>query len=176
MTVIACVCPPKPDGSPRHEHDTIKLRPKLDFRSALWCRNTIVVVRTQDPDAGEAEMMAAMAEAFLMVGIESWSLVDAKGKLVPVSRRAVRQFMDDNVTEAMKVSDDAVETYYAAVIDPLVKAASTSSPRTPTTDLTSRTSGSSRARRKPSKPSLITTSRTDVIEPISASHGGGYSS
>jgi len=177
MAVIECVCPARPDGQTRHpDGDTVRLRDRLGFRDALSTRNSIVASQQEDARVAGFDLMATMTEAFLLVGIESWTLVDAKGKPVPVSRDAVRAFLDDHIEEAMIVGDEAITGYYDRYIAPLVDRASKSSPPTPTEDSTSPKNGSSPRPRKRSRPSSITTSQTDVTETMAASHGGGYSS
>ncbi len=174
MAVIDCVCPSRPDGSARHpDGDTVTLRPKLDFRSALHARNTVILLR-QEGVEDVAEILASLTEVYLRVGIESWTLVDAKGKAVPVSRDAVRDLMTDHPEAAMTIGDEADELYSEAVISPLVARASTSSPPTPTKDSTSVTNGSSPTPRKRSKPSSTITTRTDGTGTTSPLHAGGY--
>ena len=175
MATIECVCPPKA-GETRHpQGDTVTLRAKLDFRSALTARNTVVVLKAEDPDASTADILAALTEVYLLVGIESWSLSDERGKAVPVSRVAIRALMDDHPEAAMTIGDEADEMYSEAVIAPLVARAQTSSPLTPMAASTSATNGSSPKRPKRSRPSSISTTPTDGIERMSASPAGGSS-
>ncbi len=177
MAVIPCVCPPKADGEPRHPNgDTVKLRPKLDFRSALAARNVIILAKQEDENIGAGELLAMLTETYLLLGVESWTLTDGKGKAVPVSRSAIRDLMAEHSDAAMTVGDEADGLYSEAVITPLVARASTYSPPTPINGSTSAMSGRSPVPRKPSKRSLTTTTPTDVIETMSASPGGGYSS
>jgi hypothetical protein len=177
MVTIECICPPKADGSPRHPAgDTVTLRERLDFRAALTARNTMVLVKTEDPDAGAAEILAALTETYLLVGVESWSLVDAKGKPVSVSRAAIREWLLSHPDIAMTVGNVADELYSAAVLLPLVALASTSSPPTPTNGSTSPPKQSSEKRPKPSKPSSITPFPTDATVTTSSSPDGVSSS
>ena len=176
MAVIPCVCPPKPDGAPRHANgDTVNLRPKLDFRSALSARNTVILIKQEDPDASAADILASLTEVYLLLGIESWTLTDGKGKAVPVSRQAVRDLMAEHSEEAMTIGDEADGLYSEAVITPLVVRASSYSPPTPISGSTSVTNGSSSVPRKRSKRYSTTTTPTDVIETMSASPVGDYS-
>jgi len=176
MVTIECVCPPKA-GETRHpDGDTVTLRPKLDFRSALTARNTIVVLKSEDPDATTADILAALTETYLIVGIESWSLTDERGKALPVSRVAIRDLMDRHPEAAMIIGDEADELYSEAVIAPLVARAQNSSPPTPINASTSATNGSSPKPRKPSRPSSTFTTPTAGTERMSASPAGGSSS
>ncbi len=176
MAHIECVCPVRPDGAIRHPGgDTVTLREKLDFRSALTARNTVILIKQEDDQADAATILAALTEVYLLVGITSWTLVDAKAKPVAVSRDAVRALMDEHPDAAMTIGDEADALYSEAVITPLVNRASSYSPTTPTVVSTSVTNGASPVRRKRPKPSSTTTSRTDVIETMSASPAGDYS-
>ena len=169
MAHIDCVCPPKTDGTPRHLNgDTVTLRAKLDFRAAVQARNVIVVLKQDDPDADVADILAALTEVYLLVGIESWTFQDARNKPVEVTRTAVREFMADHPLEAMDVGNEADSLYSEAVIAPLVAQASKSSQPTRTDDSTSVKTSSSSTPLKRSKPSLTTSSRTDATETMSA--------
>lgn len=173
MATIECVCPTA--GDVRHpDGDVVTLRERLDFRSALTARNAIVVLKTEDPDAPAGEVLAALTETYLLVGIESWTFVDARGKPVPVSRAAVRAFMDEHQEAAMSLGDEADGLYNEAVVGPLVRKASNSSPPTPIGASTSAKGGGS-PRKRP-KPSSTSTSPTDVTERMSASPAGGSNS
>ena len=177
MAVILCVCPDKADGSTRHpDGDTVTLREKLDFRSALTARNTVILIKQDDDQASVADILAALTEVYLLVGIKSWTLVDAKGKAIEPNRNTIRAFMDDFPDEAMQVGDEADALYSEAVITPLVARASTFSPPTPITGSTSATNGASPVPRKPRKPSSITTTPMGGTEKMSASPGGGFNS
>lgn len=177
MTVeITCVCPPTQEGKPRHLADRVELREKLDFRSALTARNAIALAKEEDDDISSAEILAVLTEHYLVLGISSWSLVDAKGKKVEPSRAAIRQFIAEHPDEAMEIGDAADALYSAAVILPLVARAQRSSQPTPTTGSTSATTDSSPRPRKPSKPSSTTTTRMDATGTTSPLHAGGFSS
>ncbi len=116
--------------------------------------------------------MAALTEAFMLEGIESWTLVDAKGKPVEVTKTAIRDFMAEHQDAAMEVGDDAFAKYQEAVVAPLVARASNSSTISPPDASTSRTTGSGPKPLKQSKPSSTTTSRTDAIAETSLSPVG----
>lgn len=177
MVVIECICPPKADGSPRHPAgDSVTLRERLDFRAALTARNTMVLVKTEDPDAGTAEILAALTETYLLVGIEAWTIVDAKGKPVEVTKAAIRERLLSHPDIAMVVGNAADELYSASVILPLVALAQTSSPPTPTDGSTSVPRPSSARRPRPSKPSSITPFPMDATATTSPLPAGASSS
>lgn len=173
MVRIDCICPLRAGGEVRHpDGDTVTLRERLDFRAALTARNTITWLKNEDPDAGVAEILAALTETYLLVGIESWSLVDAKGKPVEVSKAAIRDLLANHPDGAMQVGDAADALYTEAVLLPLLARAATSSPPTPTGASTSASPPSSTKPPKPSRPSSITTTPTDATETTSPSPGG----
>jgi hypothetical protein len=162
---IRCVCPPKADGSPRHEGDTVTLRDTLGFVATQTARNAVELAKGEARAAGEdhvdaALTLALLTEQYLLLGIESWTLVDAKGKPLPVHRTTIRELIegDDNDDVASLISDEADGLYSKKVMLPLLAKASTSSPPTPT-DSTSPTRGSgpAKASARRSKPSSIST-------------------
>jgi hypothetical protein len=177
MVTIECICPPRADGSPRHPAgDTVTLRERLDFRAALTARNTMVLLKTEDPDASTAEILAALTETYLLVGIEAWSVTDAKGKPVEPTKAAIREMLLSRPDTAMTVGNAADELYSAAVILPLVALAQNSSPPTPTNGSTSAPKPSSAKRPRPSKQSSITPFPTAATATTSASPDGDSNS
>ena len=175
MIEIECICPLTSTGKPRHEYDKIELKPVLDFRSALTVRNAIGLLYQDDPEATAAEVLAAMSETYILVGIKSWTLVDDKNKPVPVSHLAIRERLLPNWDAASAVAEQADDLYSDKVILPLLNRGSTSSPPTPIAASTSAVTGSASMPRKRSKQSSISTIRTEGIERMSASPGGDYS-
>lgn len=174
MVKVECLCPPKPDGSVRHpDGDTIELHERMDFRSVLAARNAMGLVYDDDPDASVAEVLAALTETYILLGVRSWTLVDAKNKPIPVTKPAIREYLLVNDEAAIAVSDEADELYRDRIIAPLVVAAQKSSPPSPTERSTSATKASSPKPRKPSRPSSTSTTRTDGIEMTSPLLAGG---
>jgi hypothetical protein len=177
MVKIECICPPRADGTERHpDGDTVTLRERLDFRAALAARNSIVMLKNEDPDATSGDILATLTETYLLGGVESWSLVDERGKPVEVSRTAIRERLLSHVDAAMIVGDAADELYAASVILPLLKRAQDSSPPTPTSASTSATMAPSPKRPKPSKRSSITTIPTAATATTSPSPDGDSNS
>lgn len=176
-TTIPCVCPPRADGAVRHpDGDTVTLRERLDFRAALTARNTMVLLKTEDPDASAAEVLAVLTETYLLLGITGWSLVDAKNKPVEVSRAAIRDLLAEHPDEAMTLGDAADGLYSEAVILPLLARAQNSSPPMPIAGSTSAPKRSTPRSRKPSSPSSITTIPTDATATTSSPPAGVSSS
>lgn len=176
MAHIECICPPKADGETRHpDGDTIELRERLGLREALTARNVFLVLRSEDPDAGTAEILAALSESYLLLGIRDWTVVDAKGKRVEPTKAAIREYLFPHVEAAMVVADEADELYSESVVAPLVNRASNSSPPTPISDSTSPTSGPSSPPRTRRKPSSTTHSQTGGTVTTLRRHDGDSS-
>lgn len=173
---VDCICPPLAGGGIRHPGgDTVTLRERLGFRAAVTARNTMLLAKSENPDAGAADILALLTETYLLVGIEGWTLVNGRNDPLEVSRAAIRAFMDANPDTAMTIGDAADELYGPAVILPLLARAQTSSPPTPIDGSTSAPTAGSPRPRRPSKRSSISTIPTDVTATTSASPAGASS-
>jgi hypothetical protein len=164
--LIPCICPALPDGTKRHASDTVDLRPRLGFRDVDTIKQSLAVMYLSDPDAGFADIFAAIREGYILLGIESWSLMtwtEADGDVpLPVTKPNIRRYVLEDHEAAGIIADAADELYAEAVMRPLLRAASTSSPPTPTEPSTSPPTGSSESPTPtPSSPSSTTTSPTD---------------
>jgi hypothetical protein len=170
---IACPCPPKADGEPRHERDTVVFRDRFDYHAGTTTRMAVAILRESDPDVSFVEVLATLREHYLLFGIAAWTLVDDKNKSVPVTKGAIRQFMEDHPDIAEEIAETGEGLYSEQVILPLALRAKRSSPPSPTealtsapeagdspTKTTSRSSSKTRKSRTPSKRSSTTTSRT----------------
>jgi hypothetical protein len=173
---IDCVCPTRAAGEPRHPAgDTVTLRETLDFRSVTAIRHGISFLENDGTDAYTAEVLAVLTEGYVLHGIESWSLLDEKGKPLAVSRAAIREHILTRVDVASVLGDAADELYGEKVLLPLLVRASKSSLPTPTAPSTSRPKDSQARRPKPSKPSSITTTPTVVTVTTTGSPVGDSS-
>lgn len=168
---IPCICP-LVEGKPRHDKDTVTLRERLDFRSSLAAQNTIVFLKQEDPDASAADVLAALTESYLLAGVESWTVVGVDGKPIEPTKAAIRELLLTNLDVAMEVAEAADDLYRDAVVDPLVRKASASSPDTPTGTSTSPTSTSPEPNQNHSSPSSISTTQMDDTETTSLSLAG----
>lgn len=161
---IACPCPPTAAGASRHpDGDIVVLRDRLDFRAATTVRKAIGLV-SEDGPADAAEILAVMTEWYCVLGIEAWTLLDAKGKPVPVSRTTIRELLLESESaqeQASVIADAADGLYMAAVLLPLLSRASASSPPTPTEPSTSAPKDSPAKPPKRSRPSSTTSTPTD---------------
>jgi hypothetical protein len=170
---IDCICP----GTPHAEGDTVTLHQTLDFRRAMTMQKSVVIARTGvDEDMDTAEILAILAESYLRYGVESWTLVDAAGKAIPVSPDNVSAHLMTHIAEAMDLAEEADDLYQEAVLLPLVRRGLRSSQPTSTTDSTSPSTGSDPDPLTPSSPSSTTTTPTDDIETTSSPLDGASNS
>ncbi len=167
MAVVECLCPPTAGGVRHPDGDTVTLSPKLEFRALSTIRYAFIMLKRENPNTSTAETLAMLAETYITVGVESWTVLDAKGKPVEVSSEAVRDIILANYTAATAVGDEADELYSEVVvrdvITPLVQTASPSSPPSPIKPSTSAKNSSSPLPQKPSKRSSTITSQMDGI-------------
>ncbi len=154
-TTVGCLCPP--NGQRHPNGDVITWREKLDFRTALAARKAIEWARSEDETVDVPDVLALLTEFYLTHCIESWTVRDAKGKAIPVSRATVTQYVLDS-PEAFDLGEAADDLYSDRVLGPLVRGASKSSPPTLTNGSTSPTPGPSASQPKRSRPSSITPS------------------
>jgi hypothetical protein len=180
---IPCPCPPKADGTPRHESDTVTLRDKLDFRAVTAIRNVVAYAKLDDPAMDSGEIMAILTEGYILHGIESWSLigqinVNGKTKLgpLPATKPNIREHLLGEPTVAEVVGDEADGIYGPMVLLPLVQRALTSSPPSQMDASTSPKTPSSRKRQRPSKPSSTSTTTTAGTATITSLRGGDFNS
>jgi hypothetical protein len=175
-TTITCPCPPRADGTARHPNgDTIRFLDRLPFRSIETIHHALSLVAIDDDRPDAATNLAVLTEYYVLLGIESWSLVDEKGKPMPVTRAMIRSRLLENPEaeeQALAIADFADGIYSVQVLRPLMQRASRSSKPTPTESSTSPSTGSVERRPKPSKRSSTSTSRTDATEATSTSLDG----
>lgn len=158
---VACLCPPR-DGAVRHpDGDTVTFKEKLNFHDRVVARKVIELSALGD--GGDADILAALTEFYLFNCIAEWTLRDAKGKAVPVSRASISAVMEEHPDEAMELAEKADSLYSDIVLRPLVLRASTSSPPSRTNGSTPHPNGSGRkARTRSSRSSTSTTQTVDT--------------
>lgn len=172
---IPCPCPPKADGAPRHESDTVVLRATMDFPTAVLLQKTVTAKIVREIGVADAagkstfrltepDVMALITSFCVRNCIEGWTLVDEKGKARPVTAENIEAHLESNLDAALAVADAADEAYSGLML-PLVMRVFSSFRSTPTTPRTSPKTSGSPKRRKPSKPSSISTIPTVVTGP-----------
>lgn len=119
-----CLCP----GTPHASGDWVDLRPELDYAGGL------LVIGSMTGDDLEG-MIARLSKAYLQAGVVAWSFTDESGKAVPVTRQNINRLRWNGA--AMTIANAAADLYGEAVIDPLVRTASGSSPNGQSEDSTS---------------------------------------
>jgi len=166
-----CVGRPHPDG------DRVELYDPLPFKKALAMEKAVGLFVNEQPAPPEAEeILAELTEAYIVYGVESWTLVGPDGEPLPVSRASIMEYLLGDLDRAHVIADAADTLYQPVVMRPLLERASRSSPSTPTDDSTSARTGSAIERPMPSKQSSTTTSPTADIEPTPLSRAGASSS
>lgn len=156
---IVCICDPKGDA-PRHpDGDNVSLRDKLGMVHVQTLRYAVQVLRNQDERASLAQILATMSEHYVLVGIEAWSVVDAKGRAIDPTSDEIRERLLTNIEAAMTVSDAADGLYWDVML-PLLMRGSQSSPPTPTDESTSAKSDDSESPTQPVETSKSRSSST----------------
>ena len=179
MGPVPCLCPPTPEGTTRHpDGDTVTFKERLDFRTAATIQHAVSAFRLArgDDEVAVEEVLATLTEAYLRYGIASWTLVDKEGKPIPVTPSNVETYLLVDIATAAVLGDEADSAFSEAILLPLLRRASSSSPDMQTPESTSPPTGSQPSTPTPLKPSLITTSQTVVTETTSDLPDGDSSS
>lgn len=171
MATVTCLCPPRADGAPRHpDGDEITMRERLGFEAATAIRTDATLAAQRGWSEGEINGLCL--RAYVLHGVESWTLVDARNQPVPVSRAAILEHVLSSDSDAARLlAGEVDERYTGHVFAPLVAAASISSERGPAAASTSATTGSPSP--TPSSRSSTTTTPTDATGTITPLPAGG---
>jgi hypothetical protein len=162
VLVGACLCP----GTPHQDGDFVYLRAKLGLAAGTTLQRLIVEANQERNDS--AELTGKLAEAYLLVGIESWDLQSPDGEPIPVNPGSIKEQLLDDFERSAPVADKADDLYMGPVLSPLVRRAVELSSTSMTNGSTSaKPAGRSKARKR-LKPSSITTIPTAAIERTSA--------
>lgn len=86
-----CQCPPNPDGSKPHARDEASIRTQLSYGEYIKI--------AEAPNGIEAAML------LMLLRLKSWSLRDADGKPVPVTRQAIED-LDTKTAELLQKAVD----------------------------------------------------------------------
>ena len=155
VSIGVCLCP----GTPHGDGDFVYLRAKLGLAAGTQLQRLIVEANQNRAD--NAELTGKLAEAYLLLGVVDWNLVNEKGS-VPVTPDTIREHLLDDFARSAPVADAADDLYMGPVLSPLVqKVAELSSTSTTKGSTSARSNGASK-RRKRSKPSSTSTTQTDA--------------
>ena len=155
--------------------ETVVLRDRLDFLQATTITKAVAFIDNDDPETRPALVLATLSEFYVLMGVESWSLKDERGRPLPVTTKAIREHLLTRPDVGILV-EAADELYQEQILLPLLTRASSSSPRSQTNGSTSPTPRGAKRPRKPSRPSSITPIRTDDTGETSSPPDGAYSS
>lgn len=142
----------------------VSLRPKLGLAAGIELQQKFRALLLMDPRPTHPEITGILTEAYLLVGVEEWTLADEMGP-IPVSRENIAKYLLSDFELAQPVADKADDLYYGPVLSPLVASLSNSLLDTRTKRSTSAMNGSSPRRRKQSKRSSTSTTQTVDTEP-----------
>jgi hypothetical protein len=159
---IPCACPPV-DGGPRHpEGDELIYVDELPYRDAIAAQKDMALsFGDDDEEATSGDALAALAEQYVLRGLEAWTLVDVQGAPIAPTRAAIRGYILSDWRIAVVVSEAVEPLYNPQVLLPLVRRAEKSSPPGPTDDSTSAPTALPKKRPTRSKPSSTSSTLTD---------------
>lgn len=163
MTELVPVRVPCPDGQ-HPDGDSVSLKPKLGLAAGIEAQQTIQGIGKGD---SHAKVSGQLLELYLRNGVAEWTLHNGSGP-IELNPETLQSELLDDFARAEPIADVADSLYYAAVVAPLVAAASKSSQATRPAPSTSAGTGSPPSRRKRSGRSSTSTTRTDSTEPTSA--------
>jgi hypothetical protein len=164
MTDLVPVRVPCPSGQ-HPDGDSVSLKPRLGFAGGFEARRSIDELRD---GATHAEVIGLMLEVYVRHGVAEWTLHDAEGEPIEVTRKAIQERPLDDLDTGLIVGDVADGLYSPVVVAPLVAAASKSSQAMPAELPTSAMTASSPSPRKRPKRSSTSTTLTDDTGPTSA--------
>jgi hypothetical protein len=164
MTDLVPVRVPCPSGQ-HPDGDSVSLRPKLGLAAGIAAQQTIQGI---GKGVSSAEVSGTLLELYLRHGVADWTLHNGDGKPYDLTPEALQEHLLDDFVLAEPVADKADSLYYAAVVAPLVAAASKSSQATPPADSMSASTDSPAPRQKRSKRSSTSPTQTDGIESTSS--------
>ena len=151
---VPCPTGEHPDG------DSVSLRPKLGLAAGVEAQQTIQKIAKDTPSE---EVTGLLLELYLRKGVAEWTLHDESGP-IELTPSSLRSELLDDFARAEPIADVADSLYYAAVVAPLVGAASKSSQATPPAPTTSASTDSPASRPKRSKRSSTSTTPMGDIE------------
>ena len=155
-----CLCP----GAPHEDGDSVYLRAKLGLAAGVAVNRMLQDARRNG--TGPEELTGRITEAYLLHGVESWTLMDESGP-IPVTPETIRAHLLDDFSRAWDAANRADELYSGPILDPLVNPGRRSSSSTSSNGSTSAPSVGSPKAPKRSKRSSTSTTPTAVTEATS---------
>ena len=164
MTDLVPVRVPCPTGE-HPDGDSVSLRPKIGLSGGIEAQQTIQKIAK---DATAEQVTGLLLSVYLRHGVAEWALHDDEGEPHPLNPDTLQSVLLDDFELAQPIADVADQLYYAAVVAPLVAAASKSSRATRPAATTSAPTESPASPPKPSKRSSTSTTPTAGTAPTSA--------
>lgn len=124
-----CLCP----GTPHPDGDSVELNAELDLKAGFG-------VVTALAEEGDGSAVERLGRAYLKAGIVSWTFVEEGGAPVPVTPENIDRLRWSGGTYLL--ADRAADLYGEAILSPLVRRVSASSPNGRSAGSTSPTRGS----------------------------------
>ena len=156
--------------------DTITFRDSFDFIQGATIESAIALIEETDEEIRPPLVLATLAKFYILMGVESWTFRDEKGRPLAVTTANIRARILEQPEVRGLLREPVDELYGPQVLLPLVQRAASSSRPSQTEPSTSRTRRGGRATSpKPSKPSSISTIPTDGTEMTSSSLDGDSS-
>jgi hypothetical protein len=139
---VPCPCP----GTPHPDGDTVSLFPKLGLHDGVYAQRKIITAMEGKADGDE--VIATLMDVYCRKGVAAWTLVNDKGKALPVTPENIEAMLLSDFSIGNVVAEAADTLYSPALIDPLRLQVVKSSRPTPTNGSTSHKIGSSPKPRK----------------------------
>ena len=161
QVIVPCLCL-MGEGKPKRHPDgeALNFRETLDFPTATKIRKSLEFIESDDPKARAIEVLAALTEAYILFGLEKWTVEDSRGKPVALTHGNIRSYLLANQVAADAAADAADDLYSKVVLLPLMAGAAKSSQPTRMASSTSAQTDSPLSRRKRSRRSMTGTTQT----------------
>lgn len=116
-----CLCA-NPDRHP--DGETVYFKDEVGFRELAAVDRAVALARQFEGVDDDAEIWARVSEFYLLHFIESWTVTDKRGQVIPSNVANVRHvLLEQHPLEALNLSDKADEFYNEKVFVPLARRA-----------------------------------------------------
>lgn len=121
-----CLCP----NAERHpDGETLYFKDDIGFRELAAVDRAVALARQFEGIDDDAEIWARVSEFYLLHFIDSWTVTDKRGEVIPSNVMNVRELLiNRHPIEALALSDFADELYSERVFVPLAARARQSPP------------------------------------------------